>query len=103
MTALALSCLPAPPCVGHRLPAGPLAPVPTTRHCPQLAHAALPRPPILPVTGQGGASPPSGAGHVTCLGGGCACDDIVLTIAGGRIAAAERAPPLGLPRVGRRA
>jgi formylmethanofuran dehydrogenase subunit B len=50
----------------------------------------------MPGTGQGGASPPSEIGHVTCLGCGCACDDIVLTIAGGRIAAAERACPLGL-------
>jgi formylmethanofuran dehydrogenase subunit B len=33
--------------------------------------------------------------HVTCLGCGCACDDIELTIAGGRIVAAGRACTLG--------
>jgi formylmethanofuran dehydrogenase subunit B len=49
----------------------------------------------MPSTGRGGASAPSQVGHVTCLGCGCACDDIVLTIAGGRITAAERACPLG--------
>jgi formylmethanofuran dehydrogenase subunit B len=50
----------------------------------------------MPGTGQGGASPPSQIGHVTCLGCGCACDDIVLSISGGRITAAERACPLGI-------
>ena len=50
----------------------------------------------MPATGGGGASPPSQVGHVTCLGCGCACDDIVLTIAAGRITAAERACPLGV-------
>ena len=50
----------------------------------------------MPATGRGGASTPSQIGHVTCLGCGCACDDIVLTIAAGRITAAERACPLGV-------
>ena len=50
----------------------------------------------MPSPGRGGASAPSQVGHVTCLGCGCACDDIVLTIAGGRITAAERACPLGV-------
>ncbi|HEX6104215.1 MAG TPA: hypothetical protein VFZ26_01445 [Gemmatimonadales bacterium] len=34
--------------------------------------------------------------HVTCLGCGCACDDIVLTVRDGRIVDAERACPLGV-------
>ena len=50
----------------------------------------------MPATGRGGASAPSQVGHVTCLGCGCACDDIVLTIAGGRITAAQHACPLGV-------
>jgi len=50
----------------------------------------------MPSPGRGGASAPSQVGHVTCLGCGCACDDIVLTLAGGRITAAERACPLGI-------
>ena len=44
---------------------------------------------------RGGASAPSQAGHVTCLGCGCACDDIVLILNAGRIAEAEHACPLG--------
>jgi formylmethanofuran dehydrogenase subunit B len=44
----------------------------------------------------GGASTPSQVGHVTCLGCGCACDDIILTVNGGRIERAERACPLGI-------
>jgi formylmethanofuran dehydrogenase subunit B len=32
---------------------------------------------------------------VVCLGCGCACDDIAITVEGGRITAAERACPLG--------
>jgi formylmethanofuran dehydrogenase subunit B len=50
----------------------------------------------MPAPGRGGASGPSQVGHVTCLGCGCACDDIALTIAAGRITAAERACPLGV-------
>jgi len=50
----------------------------------------------MPAPGRGGASRPSQVGHVTCLGCGCACDDIALTIAAGRITAAERACPLGV-------
>ncbi len=50
----------------------------------------------MPPTGRGGASASSQVGHVTCLGCGCACDDIVLTIAGSRIAAAEHACSLGV-------
>lgn len=34
--------------------------------------------------------------HVTCLGCGCACDDIALRVAAGRIVHAERACDLGL-------
>ena len=34
--------------------------------------------------------------HVTCLGCGCACDDILLTIRDNQIVRAERACPLGL-------
>jgi formylmethanofuran dehydrogenase subunit B len=45
---------------------------------------------------RGGASAPSKVGHVTCLGCGCGCDDIVLTVAAGRIVGAEHACPLGL-------
>ena len=33
--------------------------------------------------------------HATCLGCGCACDDITVHVEGGRIAQAERACPLG--------
>jgi formylmethanofuran dehydrogenase subunit B len=44
---------------------------------------------------RGGASAPSQAPHVTCLGCGCACDDIILTVSGGRIDRSERACPLG--------
>jgi formylmethanofuran dehydrogenase subunit B len=50
----------------------------------------------MPSPRRGGAAAPSQVGHVTCLGCGCACDDIVLTIAKGRITAAERACPLGI-------
>jgi formylmethanofuran dehydrogenase subunit B len=46
--------------------------------------------------GRGGSSEPSQHPHVTCLGCGCACDDIVLTVEGSRIAAAEHACELGL-------
>ena len=45
---------------------------------------------------RGGASTPSQVGHVTCLGCGCACDDIVLTLNGARIERADRACPLGV-------
>lgn len=41
----------------------------------------------------------TGAGrvaHATCLGCGCACDDIVLTVRNDRIVGAEHACPLGL-------
>jgi len=34
--------------------------------------------------------------HVTCLGCGCACDDIVVTLRADRIVGAEQACPLGL-------
>lgn len=39
---------------------------------------------------------PDRVAHVTCLGCGCACDDIVLTLREGRIVEAERACPLGV-------
>ena len=34
--------------------------------------------------------------HVTCLGCGCACDDITVAVRGGRIVEARRACPLGV-------
>src|ERR671922_2287629 len=34
--------------------------------------------------------------HVTCLGCGCACDDITVVVRGGRIVEARRACPLGV-------
>jgi formylmethanofuran dehydrogenase subunit B len=45
---------------------------------------------------RGGPSTPSQVGHVTCLGCGCACDDIVLTVNGSRIERADRACALGV-------
>lgn len=38
---------------------------------------------------------PDQIAHVTCLGCGCACDDIVLSVRDGRIVQAEHACPLG--------
>ena len=35
--------------------------------------------------------------HATCLACGCLCDDITVTVAGGRVIGAERACVLGLP------
>ena len=37
-----------------------------------------------------------GTEHVTCLGCGCACDDIAVVVKGGRIAEAKNACPLGV-------
>jgi len=40
--------------------------------------------------------PPAGAvEHVTCLGCGCACDDITVVVQRGRVAEAQRACALG--------
>jgi formylmethanofuran dehydrogenase subunit B len=50
----------------------------------------------MPARRRDGASAPSQIGHVTCLGCGCACDDIILTVSGGRIERAEHACPLGV-------
>jgi formylmethanofuran dehydrogenase subunit B len=50
----------------------------------------------MPASRRGGAPAPSQVGHVTCLGCGCACDDIILSLSGGRIERAERACPLGV-------
>jgi formylmethanofuran dehydrogenase subunit B len=44
---------------------------------------------------RGARSGPDQLAHVTCLGCGCACDDIVLTLRQDRIVEAERACPLG--------
>lgn len=44
------------------------------------------------------AQPPTAAGtrpHSTCLGCGCACDDVEVVVAGGRIVEARRACPVG--------
>ena len=81
MTALVLGRLPALPGAGLR---------------PPVVHSRPPDQPLMPAPGRGGASAPSQVGHVTCLGCGCACDDIVLTIAAGRITVAERACPPGI-------
>jgi formylmethanofuran dehydrogenase subunit B len=45
--------------------------------------------------GRGSRSPASRVAHVTCLGCGCACDDIVLTVRDDRIVETEQACPLG--------
>jgi formylmethanofuran dehydrogenase subunit B len=45
--------------------------------------------------GRGARSGSDQVPHVTCLGCGCACDDIVLTVRAGRIVQAENACPLG--------
>lgn len=44
---------------------------------------------------RGGRSKPAQVAHVTCLGCGCACDDIVLTLRDDAIVQAEHACPLG--------
>jgi formylmethanofuran dehydrogenase subunit B len=46
-------------------------------------------------TGRGARSRPDRIAHVTCLGCGCACDDIIVTVRDDRIVEAEHACPLG--------
>lgn len=50
----------------------------------------------MDASSHGGSSQPIQVPHVPCLGCGCACDDIVLTVREGRITAAEHACALGL-------
>ena len=49
----------------------------------------------MTATGRGARSRPDRIAHVTCLGCGCACDDIMVTVRDDRIVEAEHACPLG--------